>query len=190
MPTKSWKNHPQKLLRIPQIHFFPLTALTAWTAQTEEFMFQNVAYWPTVYGTGVTTAFSVCQSKKVEYINGLKKKMFISLLSILEMKTICARILLHFQHCVCHKYRLVTRKSRQKVGQRGAILSIYEHVQARRKVCKSGWGSINRKSYNWTVFASKSVKIWRGLRGQLSTPLFRRPWCTCREAFRNSRDRQ
>ena len=23
MPTKSWKNHPQKLLRIPQIHFFP-----------------------------------------------------------------------------------------------------------------------------------------------------------------------
>ena len=38
------KNHPQKLLRIPQIHFFSLTALTAETAQTEEFMFQNVAY--------------------------------------------------------------------------------------------------------------------------------------------------
>ena len=33
------KTHPQKLLRIPQIHFF----LTAHTAQTEEFMFQNVA---------------------------------------------------------------------------------------------------------------------------------------------------
>ena len=24
LPTKSWKNHPQKLLRIPQIHFFSL----------------------------------------------------------------------------------------------------------------------------------------------------------------------
>ena len=47
MITKSWKNHPQKLLRIPQIHFFFLTALTDQTAQTEEFMFQNVAYWPT-----------------------------------------------------------------------------------------------------------------------------------------------
>ena len=23
-PAKSWKKHPQKLLRIPQIHFFPL----------------------------------------------------------------------------------------------------------------------------------------------------------------------
>ena len=45
LTTNSWKYHPQKLLRIPQIHFFPLTALTA---QTEEFMFQNVAYCPTV----------------------------------------------------------------------------------------------------------------------------------------------
>jgi hypothetical protein len=32
------------LLRIPQIHFFPLTASTAQMAQTEEIMFQNVAY--------------------------------------------------------------------------------------------------------------------------------------------------
>ena len=32
---------------------FSLTALTAKTAQTEEFMFQNVAYRPTVYRTGV-----------------------------------------------------------------------------------------------------------------------------------------
>ena len=29
--------------------FFPLTASTAQMAQTEEFMFQNVAYRPTVY---------------------------------------------------------------------------------------------------------------------------------------------
>ena len=35
LTTKSWKNHPQKLLRISQIHFFPLTALTAQTAQTD-----------------------------------------------------------------------------------------------------------------------------------------------------------
>ena len=52
MPTKSLKNHPQKLLRIPQIHFFSFTALTAQMAITEEFMFQNVAYGPTVYRTG------------------------------------------------------------------------------------------------------------------------------------------
>ena len=32
---------------------FFLTALTAQTATTEEFMFQNVAYRPTVYRTGV-----------------------------------------------------------------------------------------------------------------------------------------
>ena len=52
LTTEIWKNHPKKLLRIPRIHFFSLTALTAQTAQTEEFMFQNVAYWPTVYRTG------------------------------------------------------------------------------------------------------------------------------------------
>ena len=52
LTTKSWKNHPQKLLRIPQIHFFPLTASTAQMAQTEEIMFQNVTYWSTVYRTG------------------------------------------------------------------------------------------------------------------------------------------
>ena len=52
--AKSWKNHPQKLLRKTQIHFFFLTILSAQTAQTEEFMFQNVAYRPTVYRTGIT----------------------------------------------------------------------------------------------------------------------------------------
>ena len=55
MPTKSWKNHPQKFLRIPQIHLFFLTALTAQTAQTEKFMFQNVAFRPTAYRTGSNT---------------------------------------------------------------------------------------------------------------------------------------
>ena len=32
--------------------FFSSTALTAQTAQIEEFMFQNMAYWPTVFRTG------------------------------------------------------------------------------------------------------------------------------------------
>ena len=50
---KSWKNHPQKLLRKTQIHFFSLLPWAAQTAQTEEFMFQIVAYRPTVYRTGV-----------------------------------------------------------------------------------------------------------------------------------------
>ena len=53
MTTKSWKNHPQKLLRKIQILFFFLTAWAAKTAQTEEFIFQNVAYRPTVYRTGI-----------------------------------------------------------------------------------------------------------------------------------------
>ena len=50
--TKSWKNHRQKLLKKTQIHFFSLTDSTAQMAQTEEFMFQNVANRPTVYRTG------------------------------------------------------------------------------------------------------------------------------------------
>ena len=41
------------MLRKTQIHFFFLTARAAQTAQTEEFMFQIVAYRPTVYRTGV-----------------------------------------------------------------------------------------------------------------------------------------
>ena len=66
LPTKSWKNQPEKLLRIPQIHFFFLTA------QTEEFMFQNVAYWPTVYRTGALhcTIFNI-HASTYPYIPGL-----------------------------------------------------------------------------------------------------------------------
>ena len=33
------------------------TQILPWVAQTEELMFQNVAYRPTVYKTGVTTHF-------------------------------------------------------------------------------------------------------------------------------------
>ena len=42
LPTKSWKNHPQKMLRKTQIHFFSLLPSAAQTTQTEEFMFQIV----------------------------------------------------------------------------------------------------------------------------------------------------
>ena len=53
LPTKSWKNHPQ-------IHFFP-KYLTAQMAQTQELLFQNVAYWLTIYRTGtVTNQFWIC----------------------------------------------------------------------------------------------------------------------------------
>ena len=50
---KIFFNHPQKLLRKTQIHFFSLLPWAQWAAQTEEFMFQNVAYRPTVYKTGI-----------------------------------------------------------------------------------------------------------------------------------------
>ena len=46
------KKPPSKVAQNSSNPLF-LTALTAKTAQTEEFIFQNVAYRPTVYGTGV-----------------------------------------------------------------------------------------------------------------------------------------
>jgi hypothetical protein len=53
LPTKSWKTHSQKLLRKTQIYFFfPLLPWAAKMLQKDEFMFQNVAYRPTVYRTG------------------------------------------------------------------------------------------------------------------------------------------
>ena len=55
-PTKSWKNPLKSCSEFLKSTFF-LTALTAQTAQTEEFLFQNVAYWLTVYRTGVSTMF-------------------------------------------------------------------------------------------------------------------------------------
>ena len=83
LPSKSWKNHPQKLVRKTQIHFFPLTASTAQMAQKEEFMFQNVAFRPTVYRTGLWTRekclrpavemISFWSFAKTEFINGANK---------------------------------------------------------------------------------------------------------------------
>ena len=45
------KKTPSKVAQKSSNLFF----LTAQTAQTEEFMFQNMTYWPTVYRTGVRT---------------------------------------------------------------------------------------------------------------------------------------
>ena len=51
---KKLKKPPSK---VAQKNSNPLfSSLTAQTAQTEEFMFQNVAYRPTVYKTGVIPA--------------------------------------------------------------------------------------------------------------------------------------
>ena len=49
------------MLRKTQISFFFLTAWAAETVQTEEFIFQNVAYRPTVYKTGGQS--NKCQNK-------------------------------------------------------------------------------------------------------------------------------
>ena len=48
------KKPPSKVAQKNSNPLFFLTTLTAQTAQTEEFIFQNVAYRPTVYRTGVT----------------------------------------------------------------------------------------------------------------------------------------
>ena len=54
MLTKSWKKHAQKSLRYTPF-FSSLLPWATQTAQTEEFMFQNMAYRPTVYKTGNTS---------------------------------------------------------------------------------------------------------------------------------------
>ena len=51
-PQKVKKKHPKKLHRNTQIYLFSLTAWASQTAKTKGFMFQNVAYKPTVYRTG------------------------------------------------------------------------------------------------------------------------------------------
>ena len=51
-PQKVEKTPSKVAHNISNSLFFFLTAWAAQTAQTEEFMLQNVAYWPTVYRTG------------------------------------------------------------------------------------------------------------------------------------------
>ena len=43
------------LSQVHSLKIFSLLTLAAQTAQTEEFMFQNVAFRPTVYKTGAVT---------------------------------------------------------------------------------------------------------------------------------------
>ena len=49
---KKLKKPPSKVAQNSSNPLFFLTALTDQTAQTEEFLFQNVDYWLTVYRTG------------------------------------------------------------------------------------------------------------------------------------------
>ena len=49
---KKLKQPPSKVAQKNSDPLFSLTAWAAQTAQTEEFMFQNVAFRPTVYRTG------------------------------------------------------------------------------------------------------------------------------------------
>ena len=51
MSTRSWKNQPQMLVRNTQFFSSLLLAWAAQMTQTEEFIFQNMAYRPTVYKT-------------------------------------------------------------------------------------------------------------------------------------------
>ena len=52
LPSKSWKEPSSKVAQNNSNTLFSLSAWAAQTAQTEEFMFQNVAYRPTVYRSG------------------------------------------------------------------------------------------------------------------------------------------
>ena len=60
---KKFKTPPTKVAQKTSNPLFFLTAQTAQTAQTEEFMLQNVAYRPTVYRTG-SISYLVCTDRK------------------------------------------------------------------------------------------------------------------------------
>ena len=63
------KKPPLKVAQKNSNPLFSLTALTAQKAQTEEFMFQNVAYWPTVYRTGHLKAIQDKNSVAGKFFN-------------------------------------------------------------------------------------------------------------------------
>jgi hypothetical protein len=68
-----------------QIHFFSSQPWAAQTAQTEEFMFQNVAYRPVVYKTGVKGFFWGNKWKYFTHIPGLNLRKFSLLLTSPKM---------------------------------------------------------------------------------------------------------
>ena len=59
LPTKSWKATLKSCSEKLKSTFFSLLPWAAQTAQTEEFMFQIVAYRPTVYITGHTVGYNI-----------------------------------------------------------------------------------------------------------------------------------
>jgi hypothetical protein len=54
-----------------------LPGQTTKTALTEEFMFQNVAYRPTVYITGILAKLKNCQNGTFEPVHEIKKKIWL-----------------------------------------------------------------------------------------------------------------
>ena len=108
--TKSWKKHPQKLLRKTQIHFFFLTAWAAQTAQTEEFMFQNMAYRPTVYRTGAAASLAVIGFvRHMVFFASLEISTCVSIGAILK-KLITKQI-------AALKWRILSRTSSEESGK-------------------------------------------------------------------------
>ena len=55
--------------------FFPLLPWAAQTTQTEEFMFQSVAYRPTVYRTGAEMIY-ICNQNSEHWQNSVLKEFF------------------------------------------------------------------------------------------------------------------
>ena len=62
------------MVRKTQIHFYFLTAQTAQTTQTEEFMLQNWAYRPTVYRTGYKGCYLENSTLDFQWHSSLPKK--------------------------------------------------------------------------------------------------------------------
>ena len=87
MPSKSWKKPPSKVAQKNSNPLFFLLPWAAQMAQTEEFMFQNVAYRPTVYRTGICSLWTrICPqwfisklslSKQDEVFNSKKSNFFL-----------------------------------------------------------------------------------------------------------------
>ena len=114
------------MLRIPQIHFFFLTALTAQTAQTEEFLFQNVAYGLTVYRTGAKTI-------------SIQKKFPIKLMTsflMIPLNFLCAYFLPHScwksAVAVCNSF-IYRKKSKIGWHKHWILRSILCHIVSTRE---------------------------------------------------------
>ena len=72
------KKPPSKVAQNSSNPLFSLTALTAQKAQTEEFMFKNVAYRPTVYKTGEITSWSGDGARKALLFHNVCDPVFLA----------------------------------------------------------------------------------------------------------------